>query len=102
MPIWDYHCPDGHTVEQVRSVATRDEERPCHCGKPLARVEISRSHVAPDGVYSYAPNIGDPERFERQRQAIKDGVKTIPRQPTKGDLERWNDPARKKGTWVAT
>lgn len=49
---------------------------------------ISRPHVSPDGVYSYAPNLGDPERFERQRAAIKEGQKVIPRHVTKADLDR--------------
>jgi hypothetical protein len=29
------------------------------------------THCAPDGVYSYAPNIGNPEVFEQRRAAIK-------------------------------
>lgn len=48
------------------------------CGVLMGRV-LSRPHIVPDGVYSYAPNVGDPARFERQRQAMKDGVKVIPR-----------------------
>lgn len=46
---------------------------------------FSRSHCAPDGVYSYAPNLGDADRFERQRHAIKNGIKAMPRTP---DLPR--------------
>lgn len=99
MPLWDFACENGHTAERLRRIGERDAPLACHCGQPMTRVEISLSHVPPDGIYSYAPNIGDPERFERQRAAIKDGVKTIPRTPTQGDLQRWNDPARPKGTF---
>jgi putative FmdB family regulatory protein len=101
MPLYDFACADGHAVELIRRMANRDDGGTCHCGKALTR-QMHITHVAPDGVYSYAPNIGDPERFERQREAIKSGTKTIPRTPSKGDLERWNDPARKKGSWIAT
>ena len=41
----------------------------------------SLEYGSPDGIYSYAPNVGDPERFERQREAIKSGTKVIPRVP---------------------
>lgn len=99
MPMWDYTCANGHTEEHVRSIPERDAPFACACGASMRRVEIARAHVPPDGVYSYAPNIGDPERFERQREAIRNGTKVIPRSPTKGDLERWNDPQRPKGTF---
>lgn len=89
MPLYARQCPDGHTADVLRSIARMDEPVDCDaCGKPTARI-MARSHVAPDGVYSYAPNIGDPDRFERQRQAIKDGVKVIPREHSRGyDAER--------------
>lgn len=98
-PIWEFECTDGHKSDRLRSIASRDEPIDCHCGKPATRVEISAVHVPPDGIYSYAPNIGDPERFERQRAAIKSGQKVIPRSPSNGDLERRHDPQRKKGTF---
>lgn len=99
MPIFEYACGNGHATETIRSFGRRDEPMTCECGLEMKRLEVSRSHVPPDGVYSYAPNIGDPERFERQRAAIHDGKKVIPRTPSSGDLERWNDPARPKGTF---
>jgi putative FmdB family regulatory protein len=88
VPIFEYECPEHHRHEVIRSFANRDTPWGClTCGGTMSRLEVSVSHVPPDGVYSYAPNIGDPERFERQRQAIKDGVKVIERVPTKRQKE---------------
>jgi len=41
---------------------------------------IAAAHVEPDGVHSYAPNIGDPNRFERQQEAIRTGRTVIDRE----------------------
>lgn len=87
MPLYDFTCENGHAHEVIRSYDRRDEPWPClTCAAPMRRV-WSAPHVPPDGVYSYAPNVGDPERFERQRQAIKDGVKVIERVATKQQRE---------------
>lgn len=84
MPIFEYRCQNAHTHEVVRSFDRRDQPWPClDCGEPMTRLEVSRSHIPPDGVYSYAPNLGDPERFERQREAIKNGVKVLERGGTR-------------------
>jgi putative FmdB family regulatory protein len=97
MPIWDFECVNGHRVERLVKIEDRDRPRLCStCREPLAR-KISPTHVAPDGVYSYAPNVGDPERFERQRQAMKDGVKVIPRSLTPLQEER-----RQEENWRAS
>lgn len=96
MPIYQYQCEQGHVTERIRRIDHRNEPVACEsCQQPSALI-IARSHVGPDGIYSYAPNIGDPERFERQREAIRSGQKVIPRTPSKGDLERWNDPVKRK------
>ena|SRR5436190_22857995 len=88
MPIFEYSCPNSHTHEVIRSYALRDTPWPClDCGGPMTRLEVSRTHVPPDGVYSYAPNLGDPERFERQREAIKSGTKVIERHATKAQRD---------------
>jgi putative FmdB family regulatory protein len=80
MPIYEYTCADAHTSDVIRSIAKRDEPVAClTCGATTTRREVSASHVPPDGVYSHSPNVGDPERFERQRDAIKRGVKVIER-----------------------
>lgn len=81
MPVYQYRCAEGHLVEHIRRIAARDEPATCPHGHPAPRVEVCVSHVPPDGVYSYAPNIGDADRFERQRHAIKTGTRVIPRTP---------------------
>lgn len=91
MPLYEYRCPEGHVTELVRKMDDRNQPAECRvCNGPAERI-VSINYVSPDGIYSYAPNIGDPERFERQREAIKNGQKVIPRQPTKADRERWGN-----------
>lgn len=80
MPLYEYECANHHRTERVRKIAERHDPLACACGEAMT-LTISRPHVEPDGVYSYAPNIGDPDRFERQRHAIREGIKTIPRVP---------------------
>ena len=87
MPVYMYSCGDGHRTERLRSIANRNEPVPCACGQNATLVIVG-SHVPPDGVYSYAPNIGDAERFEMQRQAMKDGTKVIPRSLKSIEVER--------------
>lgn len=78
MPIFEYDCPQRHRVERIRKYAARDEPVTCpQCAAPMTRVEISRTHCPPDGVYSYMPNIGDPNAFERRREALKNGQRII-------------------------
>ena len=50
----------------------------CRCGQSAQRI-MSRSHCPPDGIYSYAPNIGSAAAFEKRQQAIKDGVNVMPK-----------------------
>lgn len=75
MPIYEYRCPQGHVTEKIRSYVGRDDFVACQCGHPAPRIEISRTHVEPDGMYSYCPDIGDKRAFERRQQMLKDGVK---------------------------
>lgn len=85
MPIYEYICsgPDAHTHEVIRRYEDRDTPWGClTCGGTMQRIWSTPS-IPPDGVYSYAPNVGDPERFERQRHAIKTGQKVIERGHTK-------------------
>lgn len=80
MPMFEYCCQQGHITEELRSYAARDEFVGCRvCTIPALRIEISHGHVPPSGVYSYAPNIGSANQFERRQQALKDGVKVIPK-----------------------
>lgn len=73
MPLLEYTCSAGHTTERIRKFAERDEPLTCHCGLPTQRVEISAVHCMPDGMYSYAPNVGSEAAFARKVDAIKNG-----------------------------
>jgi predicted nucleic acid-binding Zn ribbon protein len=78
-PRYDYVCPAGHDTERFFRIVDRDVSVPCEtCGAPTIRT-ISAPHVEPDGVYSYAPNLGSEASWERRRAAIKDGVKVYPK-----------------------
>lgn len=77
--IIEYACPAGHVTEKLRKYADRDVDVVCHCGHSAKRIEISQPHCLPDGVYSYAPNIGSERQFERRQQALRDGIKVIPK-----------------------
>ena len=66
MPIYEYECPNGHAAEAMRSVARMDAPILCdECGAGMVRV-MSLPAKRTDGIYSYAPNIGDPDTFERR------------------------------------
>lgn len=79
MPVYEYACPKGHRAEAFRKIANRKRALSCpECQAPM-QLQVSRPHVAPDGVYSYAPNVGSAEAFERKRAAIRDGVKVMPK-----------------------
>lgn len=72
MPIrFDWKCPDGHTSEGVTTYERRDDPRDCPvCGKEATR-QFPKTHSPPSGVYSYAPNIGDPDVFEQRLDAAR-------------------------------
>jgi putative FmdB family regulatory protein len=70
MPLYDYQCEAGHTMEALRRYDQRDDAPTCSCGKAMRRT-VSRTHVPPDGVYSYAPNMGDANAFERRHEALR-------------------------------
>lgn len=78
-PIYEYMCSDGHVSEALRKMADREMATLCdECGQ-LTTLIVSRPSGSPDGIYSYAPNVGDPVAFEKRRQAIKDGVTVYPK-----------------------
>lgn len=80
MPIIEYECPRGHVTEKLRKFEHRDVPLTCpECGRATTRIEISHGHVPPSGIYSYCPNIGSANQFERRQQALRDGVKVIPK-----------------------
>ena len=70
-PIYEYRCANGHSTDTIRKFVERDGYLECPvCGSQSIRV-FSAHHAPPDGVYSYAPNIGDPNRYEQQQERIK-------------------------------
>ena len=72
MPLYEYECPEGHIREELRRY--EDRERPAYCQTCLKRMEriLSAHHQAVDGIYSYAPNVGDQLKHERWEAKIKD------------------------------
>ena len=70
-PIFEYACTRGHNVEVIRKYEDRDEPVACtQCGEPMDR-QMSAHHRQPDGIYSYAPNTGDPNRHEERNEKAK-------------------------------
>lgn len=77
MPLYDYTCTHGHRTEKLRKYVDRDAPADCaECGRRLKRVP-SIPHCVPDGMYSYAPNLGDPDKFERRREAQRNHQRVI-------------------------
>ena len=78
MPLYEYACPTCRKVEaKLRGYGARHDVVECaECKQPMPLI-ISGAHIVPDGVYSYAPNIGSADAFERRQLAIharkKDG-----------------------------
>lgn len=75
MPIYDFACPNGHTFERIVRYEKADEQF-CHCGEPMQRL-LHKPHCVPDGMYSYAPNLGSATAFEKRRIAMKNGERLI-------------------------
>ena len=79
----------------VSSYERRDDPRSCPtCGEPTVR-QFPLNHVPPDGLYSYAPNVGDPEVFERRRDAMQSmrdtGKRAIPKILSERQKQRLRD-----------
>jgi hypothetical protein len=71
-PLYDFRCANGHTHQRLRSYEGRDEPAKCLlCDAPTERL-FPLPHVPPDGIYSYAPNIGSAEAFERKEAKIRE------------------------------
>ena len=71
-PIYEYRCGSGHTHTRIRRYDDRDDLAHCVvCGEPTERL-FPLPHVPPDGIYSYAPNIGSADAFERKEAKIKE------------------------------
>jgi hypothetical protein len=78
MPFYEYTCPDGHrTGPLMRRISARHDPLSCEkCRKP-AELSMSIPHCPPDGVYSYAPNLGDANAFERRIENLKHGKRLM-------------------------
>lgn len=77
MPLYDYKCSNGHVVEKLRPFVQCDAQTTCaECAEPMAR-QVARPHCVPDGMYSYAPNLGDPVKFEKRMEAQRRGQRVI-------------------------
>jgi len=69
--IYEYECRHGHRREELRKIADRDARADCQtCLEPMTRV-MSVPAKRTDGIYSYAPNIGDPNTHERRNAGIQ-------------------------------
>jgi putative FmdB family regulatory protein len=74
MPIYEYRCPAGHTTERLRKYEERDDFLLCpKCPEVVGtRRIVSAHHQAPDGIYSYEPNVGSPVDFVRKLAALEE------------------------------
>lgn len=65
MPMYDFECQScGDHQERLLPARFRDKGYLCACGGTYRRV-VSLPAKRTDGIYSYAPNIGDPDMAER-------------------------------------
>jgi hypothetical protein len=86
MPLYEYQCDTGHATERIVSYERRDEPYTCRCGLATHRL-FPLVHAMPDGMYSYAPNVGSEEAFSRRLDAMRSGVKVMPKFEPKRDDE---------------
>lgn len=80
-PLYDYACGCGLQVTRLRKWQNRLDPVTCECGETMEPL-FPVPHLMPDGVYSYAPNLGTREAFDRKQAKIeklkeerKDGIK---------------------------
>jgi len=72
MPLYEYccrHCGRTHTC--LRKFERRLDAVACVCGAKMDWM-FPVPHIEPDGIYSYAPNIGTAEDWERKQGKIKE------------------------------
>ncbi len=72
--VYEYKCSNEHYTTKFRKMDNRHDPVTCECGEPATLI-ISKTHRQPDGIYSYAPNVGSEWDFERKRDGIKSGRK---------------------------
>ncbi len=71
MPLYSYSCDKGHSTEALRPMAARHDPLDCTECKGAMSLRIALTHRSPDGIYSYAPNIGNADTFDRKWEASK-------------------------------
>lgn len=76
MPSYEFRCPDGHVSGALRRMSQSAEPILCHCGKMAERI-MSIPHCVPDGMYSYAPNVGSADAFEQRQIKMRNGERTF-------------------------
>ena len=77
MPIYEYICPHGCTREMLRRFDERDSLPICPVHGEDMEWKPSIPAKRTDGIYSYAPNIGSEQAFERKREALREGQRVI-------------------------
>lgn len=71
-PLYEYRCPEcGHQFAKLLKVYERD--RPYYCNRCMTQAERIMSLPAKrtDGIYSYAPNVGNPTDHDRKNDLIE-------------------------------
>ena len=87
MPLYEYRCPNGHTHQRLRKITEREKPAACISCDEEATPILSTPHVLPDGCYSYAPNVGTMDTFDRKQHLMQKRAKA--RQ--EGKPTRWDE-----------
>ena len=74
MPLYDYKCGKGHTTTLIRSYEKRVELPRCKTCGGKTTYQFPLVHAMPDGMYSYAPNLGSAANFEKRQAAMADSA----------------------------
>jgi len=71
MPLYEYRCIEcGEIITRLCDYELRDDPVGCLiCHAETERL-FPKPHIGPDGIYSYAPNIGDKDSFDRKQAKI--------------------------------
>jgi hypothetical protein len=70
--LYEYRCAAGHVSEELRRYVARDRAAVCQTCGARAKRTPPLPHGQPDGIYSYAPNIGDPSEYERRHEDARE------------------------------
>jgi hypothetical protein len=71
-PLYEYRCATcARTETRLRKFERRFDGPSCTCGMDMTWM-FPVPHIEPDGIYSYAPNIGTSEAWERKQAKIRE------------------------------